>query len=227
MPRLPRKWILHEGLSLHKVWRGHNREWNLKLPFEKRAYLKFLEEELQKQTNPFHAYCLMSNHAHEIYGLENLRAFSEFMRRHHTRYGILFNRTHKRRGKVAQDRPFTAAIEDDLREMETTFYIHANPLRAGMVKDAKDYAWSTHSLYAFGKRANWMKAVTFPSWYLNLGKTWKERQRKYRQLFDAYLRDQGLIRRNFSVYGIGSWMWQHERREAILGMLKDRYGPSG
>jgi len=227
MPRLPRSWIIHEGLSFHKVWRGHNKEWNIKTKDEKLAYLRFLEEELPHQESPLHSFCLMSNHAHEIYNLLHTKAFSELMRRHHTRYGLFFNRKHHRRGKVAQDRPFTSAIENDEYEMETTFYIHANPLRAKMVKDAKDYVWSTHNLYAYGKRAKWMKFVTFPDWYMRLGRTWRARQRKYRQLFDAYLREKGLIKQGYSVYGIGGLLWKSERREVILSMWKERYGPSG
>ena len=230
MPRLPRKWILEEGLSLHKVWRGHNREWNLKTPQEKLKYLDLLNEELAKHANPLHALTLMSNHSHEIYSLADLPSFSNFMRQHHGRYGQFFNRRHGRKGKVAQDRPFTSAIEDDAHDMETVFYIHANPLRAKMVKDAKNYLWSTHRLYAFGLRVPWMKHITFPQWYMNLGSTMKERQRRYRILFDAYLREKGLIRQTYSVYGIGTFLWVMNRRRQILDRLqaaRQGIGPPG
>jgi hypothetical protein len=50
----------------------------------------------------------------------------------------------------------------------------------------------------------------------------EERQRKYRQLFDAYLREFGLIKRTFSIYGIGDLRWIEDRRTAILKFVRDR-----
>ncbi len=144
------------------------------------------------------------------------------MRRHHGRYGLFFNRKHQRCGKVAQDRPKTIAIENDSHEMTVTFYIHANPLRARIVRDAKDYPWSTHRLYAFGKKPPWMQHVRFPTWYMDLGRTMEDRQKKYRQLFDAYLRTFGLIKQLFSTYGIGDLRWTRERRGTILEILRER-----
>ncbi len=189
---------------------------------EKQTYLRMLNEEFVKQANHFHAVCVMSNHSHEIYSLEHIQSFSCFMRRHHGRYGQYFNKKHRRCGKVAQDRPKTIAIEDEFNEMTTTFYVHANPLRARIVCDAKDYPWSTHRLYAFGRRASWMTHVRLPKWYMDLGRTMEERQKKYRQFFDAYLREQGLIKQVFSIYGIGDPRWRSARRETILGVLREK-----
>jgi len=225
MPRYPRAWILEDERAFHKVWRGHNKEWNLSTPTDKLTYLRFLGEEHVKQGchNPLHALALMSNHAHEIYSLENLKVFSNFMRQHHGRYGAFFNRSRHRKGKVAQDRPFTCSMEDDHDEMIVTFYIHANPLRANIVKDAKDYLWSTHNLYAFGKKSSWMKGmkVTFPPWYMALGATPKLRQRRYRQLFDAYLKKYGLRKQDFSVYGVGSLPWCLARKIEIRAQWRE------
>ncbi|MCB0309246.1 MAG: transposase [Bdellovibrionales bacterium] len=222
MPRLPRELTVHENLSVHKVWRGHNREWNLSSESEKHKYTDLLREEIQKQSNLLTAACLMSNHVHEIYQLKQLKPFSDFMRRHHGRYGAYFNKKHDRRGKVAQDRPFVANIEaqDDV-EMRICFYIHANPVRAKMVKDAKQYRWSTHRLYAFGLKENWMEKVVFPGWYLRLGRNMLERQRKYRKLFDAYLREEGMLKKAYSVYGIGGALWLDQRRQAVLNVLRE------
>ena len=225
MPRYPRSFLIPEGLAFHKLWRGHNKEWNLGSNADKTAYLAFLADEMrkdraltdpaqEKDPNPLHCLTLMSNHSHECFGLENLELFSNLMRRHHGRYGQYFNRKHKRCGKVAQDRPKTIPIENDEHEMILAFYIHANPLRAGICKDAKDYPWSTHALFAFGKKAPWMEnlKITFPNWYMRLGSTWQERQKNYRKAFDAYLLEYGLRKREFSCHGIGSALWVLERR---------------
>ncbi|MCB0309302.1 MAG: transposase [Bdellovibrionales bacterium] len=209
------------------MWRGHNREWNLNTPDEKRAYLNFLGEgqmRICKQFNSLHALCLMSNHVHELYTLDDLATFSNFMRQHHGRYGLFFNRKHQRQGKVAQDRPKTCAIENDYHDMIVTFYIHANPLRAKICGDAKDYLWSSHALYAFGKKASWMKGIRiqFPKWYLQLGKTWKERQANYRKAFDAYLKEHGLRKKELSALGVGSYSWILRRKQMLRTLWKQK-----
>lgn len=230
MARTPRKYVLTPGLSLHKTWRGHNKEYNLGAPTEKQTYVRFLNQEIVKQKSQLHALCLMSNHSHEVYTLNDsdsgVHALGEFFRRHHSQYGSYFNRKHGRSGKVAQDRPFTCSIEnEDAIEMEVVFYIHANPVRAGICKDAKDFAFSTHRFYAFGKKEPWMKQIVLPGWYMRLGKTIKDRQRVYRRLFDAYLRRKGLIKVQHSIYGWGSMLWVYKRklhiREAVLKAQSD------
>ncbi|MEZ4704366.1 MAG: hypothetical protein R3A11_04125 [Bdellovibrionota bacterium] len=223
MPRYPRSWTLQPGSSFHKTWKAHNSEWNLKTSLEKQSYLHFLKQEHEKNEaakNVLHALCLMSNHSHEVYTLDDLESFSNFMRQHHGRYGMFFNRLHKRRGKVALDRPHTNAIENQHHHMMVTFYIHANPIRAGICKDAKDYVWSTHMLYAYGKKSSWMKGliIHFPQWYLDLGSTWRQRRAKYRKCFDQYLLDFGLRKQKFSCYGVGSYHWVRDRKKNIREM---------
>lgn len=208
--RIPRSLIVFPGYPVHKIWRGHNKEWNLKTPKEKQKYLSFLKEEIEKfPDNKLQAFTLMSNHTHEIHFIEDPETFSNSMRRHHSRYGAFYNRKHSRCGKVAQDRPRTCLIEDDTYYMRATFYIHANPVRAKMCKDAKNYAWSTHSLYAFGKNNYGIKLkIGYPDWYMALGKTWTQRRKKYRQLFDAYLREKGMIQDRFydkPFFGSDEW----------------------
>lgn len=160
----------------------------------KEEYLRFLNEDLESKDYEagaiLTALVLMGNHAHEIFHVLKQALFSAHMRRHHSRYGSYFNRKKGRCGKVAQDRPKTCLIGDDHHEMIVTFYIHANPIRAGIVKDARNYFWSTHKLYAFGKREDWMRNVVLPRWYKALGKNDEQRQKKYRSLFALYLKEE-------------------------------------
>jgi len=190
----------------------------------------FLNTELEKEgqhQNPFNAATLMSSHTHEIFGIGDQVSFSEQMRRHHSKYGMFFNKKHDRCGKVAQDRPKTCLIENDYHEMQTTFYVHANPVRAKMVNNAANYKWSTHKLYAFGKREAWMRNVVFPKWYMSLGRTPKDRQKKYRRLFDAYLRNIGLIKQDFlHAKFYGSPAWTEELRK-VVSEWRESHDPSG
>ncbi len=217
MARVPRKLCIIENFSVHKVWRGHNKEFNLGTASQKEKYLEYLNDDIEserfKNACELQALTLMGNHTHEVDKILSQKLFSEHMRRHHSRYGMYFNRSNDRCGKVAQDRPHTCVLEDSEHEMLTVFYVHANPIRANIVGDARNYYYSTHNLYAFGKRKPWMKHVVLPAWYMALGKNMTERQKRYRELFAKYLRDYGLYKRNFlkrHFFGTSAWMDAHE-----------------
>ena len=226
MARVPRSLLIFEGFPVHKIWRSHNKEWNLKTVQEKEKYLCFLNDGLE-EGNPLQALALMSNHTHELYRITNAQLFSDQMRLHHSKYGRYFNAKHQRTGKVAQDRPKTCLIEDDAYYMYAVFYIHANPVRAGIVNDAKDYAYSSHKLYAFGKREPWMQKIEFPDWYLALGKNMRERQRNYRKLFDAYLREHGYRKQTFlNNHFYGSPIWQINMNASVCGWRRSHDPPT-
>ena len=122
------------------------------------------------------------------------------MRYHHSCFGQNFNRIYERQGKVSYDRPLTVQMENEAVTLEVIFYVHANPLKSKMpTRQSRNYYYSTHQLYAYGKRAPWMKHVKFAPCYLRLGKTPEQRQKKYRKLFDAYLRRKGLLEKAYSI----------------------------
>ena len=219
MARTPRRFTVRAGHSVHKVWRGHNIEWNLKTDEQKLTYLDFYnqdEEDLRyTQGSEIQALTLMSNHTHEVFGISEPPLFSAQMRRHHSRYGAYFNKQSNRCGKVAQDRPHTTLLESSHQEMETVFYVHLNPVRAGIVGDARDYQWSTHKLYAFGKREPWMRNVVLPEWYLKLGRSAELRQRAYRRLLARYLKEKGTTKQRFlkkRFFGSVAWCDKNEQK---------------
>jgi putative transposase len=216
MARIPRYLILDNEHQAHKIWRGHNKDWNISTPEEKSTYMSYLNKLLEKNKNELNAFGLMSNHTHELFDIVDRSEFSKLMRDHHSRYGMFFNKKHRRCGPVAYDRPKTCMIENDEYSMRATFYIHANPLRAGISKNAANYKWSTHRLYAFGEKDELTKKVKFPGWYMALGSTWESRQRIYRQLFDIYLKEEGLIKQDFLYnHFFGSMLWLNARNETV------------
>lgn len=220
MPRVPRSFTVIANHTVHKVWRGHNKEWNLGPTDDKLKYLKFLNDDFDKHElktgAQIHALCLMSNHSHEVFRIKSQKRFSNHMRRHHGRYGMYFNKKNGRSGKVAEDRPKTTLIEDGAHEMKTIFYIHANPIRANIVKDARNYAWSTHQLYAFGKKLFWMKHIKLPQWYKRLGRNAAQRQKKYRKLFARYLTDTGRFKQpHLKKLFLGNEIWMENQNNKV------------
>jgi REP element-mobilizing transposase RayT len=68
---------------------------------------------------------------------------SEFMKTFKLRFAVWFNRSHKRFGHLWSER-FTSTIIEGNRHFALQMvaaYIDLNPIRAGMVKDPKDYRW--------------------------------------------------------------------------------------
>jgi len=229
MARTPRSFTVQPGHSVHKVWRGHNRERNLGTDRQKQTYLDYLNADLEndkyRQGSTLQALTLMDNHTHEMNHIFIAKLFSDHMRRHHSRYGSYFNRENGRSGKVAEDRPHTTLIESWHQEMETVFYIHANPIRANM-QDAQRYYWSTHRLYAFGKREPRMRNVVLPKWYLDLGRNPEARQQAYRRLFARYLEIHGQFKQNFLKKNfIGSVTWCDQQLKLVRAWRKSHAPP--
>ena len=236
--RVPRKKILAPGDAFHKIWRCHDRQFLLQDHSEKHAFLKSLHDDYIKKCSRddfvIYSYNIMSNHAHEsdeIVG--DLKAFSDHMRRAHGIFGLLFNKRHKRIGKVAHGRPKTPRVQNDERLMRLMFYIDCNPVRAGIIKNPTDIRWKDFSscrYFCFGEKNSYSDMLTPPKWYIKLGKTAAARRRKYRSMLDRYLVDNGMKRdpKMSSGHFIGGELWLIEMRKKLSAALKKKSTkPSG
>lgn len=108
-----------------------------------------------------HAYCLMDNHFHLL--LETREGgLGAGMTRLGRTYARRFNDRHGRDGPLFRAR-YTAVLVDSERYLlEVGRYIHLNPVRAGSVRDAADWLWSSAAAYA-GRRpaGDWLhRSVT-------------------------------------------------------------------
>jgi len=93
-----------------------------------------------------HNYCLMSNHYHLLLEIqeENL---SKFMRQLNMNYSIYFNKKNKRVGHLWQGRFKSWYVTDDAYLYTLMCYIEQNPLKAHMVKDIKEYPYSSYHYF--------------------------------------------------------------------------------
>ena len=236
--RAPRKKILAKGSVFHKIWRCHDRKFLLKWHGEKHAYLKSLYDDYKKKCSQedflIYSYNAMSNHVHESNKLTGkIRPFSDHMRRAHGLFCLMYNRRHKRLGKVAHGRPKTLRVQNDDELKDVMFYIDCNPVRAGIIKHPADIKWKEFSscrFYCYGEKNSYSDMLTPPEWYLKLGKTARQRQRKYRSMLDKYLVEKGMKRnpRMSRGYFIGGLLWATEmRRKLGKAMKKKTKDPSG
>ncbi len=94
-----------------------------------------------------YAWALLPNHAHLLVRTRG-RPLARGMRSLLTGYAGAFNRRHKRRGHLFQNRYKSIVVEEDPYLLELVRYLHLNPLRAGIVQDLRAldrYPWTGHS----------------------------------------------------------------------------------
>lgn len=127
----------------HVTSRGNRRE-NIYLDdHDKKLFLDILCQVHKRFNWICHGYCLMSNHYHLL--LETPEAnLSLGMRQLNGVYTQRFNRAHGRVGHVFQGRYKAILVQKDAYLQELSRYIVLNPVRAGMVRSAKDWPWSNY-----------------------------------------------------------------------------------
>src|SRR5262245_56815399 len=66
------------------------------------------------------------------------------------RYVQRFNRAYERTGTLWEGRYRATVIDTDQYLLTCYRYIELNPVRAGLVRDPRDYPWSSHGANAHG-----------------------------------------------------------------------------
>ena len=96
-----------------------------------------------------HTFCLMTNHFHLI--CETPRgSLGRWMQKLLGRYTQCFNQRHSRTGHLWQQRYKPIIIEPGPYLLDCSAYVHLNPVRAEMVSQPGQYAWSSYRAYADG-----------------------------------------------------------------------------
>ncbi|MDD4569457.1 MAG: transposase [Tepidanaerobacteraceae bacterium] len=130
----------------HMILRGINRQIIFEDKEDSIKFLQTFKEYKEKSEYEIYAYCLMGNHAH-ILIKEGKEELGTAMRRIGASYVYWYNWKYERTGHLFQDRYKSEAVEDDKYLLTVLRYIHQNPLKAGLVKDIKEYKWSSYNEY--------------------------------------------------------------------------------
>jgi len=166
------------GALYHVTSRGDRQE-DIYLDNEDRLNFLTLLSQVSKDYNWLvHAYCLMDNHYHLLVETPDGN-LSKGMRQLNGVYTQKSNQHHGRVGHVFQGRYKAILVEQETYLLELARYIVLNPVRARMVREAKDWPWSSYQQTAGIKSINsWLTIEWMLSAFgLNLGSA----QRKYRQ----------------------------------------------
>jgi putative transposase len=140
MPRVAR--ITAIGYPHHVTQRGNYRQRVFKSQSDYKQYLLWLKEYSDKNALDIWAYCLMPNHVHFVCVPQNRESLARTFNTLHMRYAQYVNKKQGMCGHLWQGR-FYSCILEEKHLFAAVRYVENNPVRAGLVKDAEEYPWSS------------------------------------------------------------------------------------
>lgn len=144
MPRKARKKST-SGIY-HIMLRGINKQDIFQDEDDKRKFINTLVKYKSICGYEIYGYCLMNNHIHLLFK-EGTEMVSNAIQRIGVSYAYWYNLKYERYGHLFQDRFKSESVEDDRYLLTVLRYIHNNPVKAGIVKKAGQYRWSSYLDY--------------------------------------------------------------------------------
>jgi len=142
-----------ENAVYHITSRGNRREQIFYNDEDRKRFLEKINETCLKYSFICFAYCLMDNHYH-LFLQTLLPNLSEGMHYLNTSYTNWFKARHKIVGVVFQGRYKSLIVDENSYGVYLSAYIHLNPYRAGIVKDLREYLWSSYLDYVDGEKTS-------------------------------------------------------------------------
>ncbi|CAB5088890.1 hypothetical protein D3OALGA1CA_5902 [Olavius algarvensis associated proteobacterium Delta 3] len=195
--------IEYPGAVYHITSRGNARNPIFDDNYDRTVFLSILEEVIKRYNWICHAYCLMDNHYHLLAETVD-PTLSIGMRYLNGVYTQRFNYRHERVGHIFQGRFKSILVDRDSYLLELCRYVVLNPVRAGNVKSASVYRWSSYkSTAGFSNPPSFLTV----DWILSqFGKTRKQAQQKYRKFVLA-----GMDKAS---------PWENLKAQCILGSIE-------
>jgi REP element-mobilizing transposase RayT len=138
--------------------RGINKEAVFSDKEDKEQLLQRLGINLTDGKGFIYAWAIMDNHLHLLIK-SGSRSISDIMRKLLTWYAQYYNRRHRRRGHLFENRYKSILCDEETYLLALIRYIHLNSVRAGIVGTMKEldvYPWSGHSAIMGKVSQSWM-----------------------------------------------------------------------
>ncbi len=137
----------------HIILRGSNKQEIFHDDEDNSKFIDVLKKYKSISEIKLYGWCLMNNHVHILLeqGKEDL---SVTMKRIGVSYAYYYNNKYATTGHLFQDRYLSENVEDERYLLAVLHYIHHNPVKAGMVKNAEDWKWSSCQSYYDNKSSN-------------------------------------------------------------------------
>lgn len=186
MPRTSRGVI--DGGTYHVLTRGNNAQTVFHHDRDFQRYLQVLSTHATMHRLQIYHFVLMPNHVHLVLEVPRGEALSKTMLAVNLTYSLFYHKRYRSSGHLWQGRFKSLLIDRGQDLLECGRFIELNPVRAALVRDPKDYPWSSYRAYAQGG-FNPLLAVPHPL-YETLGASPAERQARYRQFIHEGMRAQ-------------------------------------
>jgi putative transposase len=151
--------------------RGVDRRETFSTDQDRHTYLRLLRENLGDAQVSLLAWCLMTNHVHLVTVPAREDSLSILLRRVHGRYAQYYNACRGRSGHLWQNRYFGCMLGPG-HLWAALAYVEQNPVRAGLVRQAADYPWSSVRAHLSGKDEQ--DILDLEWWRREAGMNWGE-----------------------------------------------------
>ena len=131
------------GAVYHIMHRGVRRKAIFQEEMDYQVLLQVLKNSLEKYKCILHAYCLMTNHIHLLLETGDMEIW-KFMKYMSECYDMYLNHKYSYRGHVFESRYKSCLVKEDAYFLQTSRYIHLNPVKAQMTNYPEDYPWSSY-----------------------------------------------------------------------------------
>jgi putative transposase len=129
-------------LPCHITQRGSDRYNVFQDDEDRLKYLSWVDEYSKKYHLSIFAYCLMDNHVHFIVTPQKEDTMIGVLGIAHIRYSQYINKKKKVSGSLWQGRFYSCTLNNS-HLMAAIRYVEKNPVRAGIVKNAWEWKWSS------------------------------------------------------------------------------------
>ena len=223
MPRTAR--IAPKAFVFHVLTRGNNKQTVFKDDEDFKEYVDVLRKYKAKYKYKLYHYVLMTNHVHlVIEPTEDGGELSQIMKGINLSYAQHFKKKYEYTGHFWQDRFKSIIISKDEYLLACGSYVELNPVRAGMVKDPKDYPWSSYKTNAYGGKDNLIDRHIM---YAKLS-TDETVRKEYRSFVQQMQRKHDSMRGEMdrrTIYGGSEFIQRVRKRYKIDAVIKKRGRP--
>lgn len=223
MPRTAR--IAPKDFVYHVLTRGNNKQAIFKDEEDFLTFIDILKKYKEKYKFKIYHYVLMTNHVHlVIEPTDDGGELSQIMKGINLSYAQHFKNKYKHIGHFWQDRFKSIIISKDEYLLACGSYVELNPVRAGMVKDPKEYVWSSYGANAYGKKDDLVDEHII---YENLSSDENVRK-EYRKFVQQMLQKNESMRGEMerrTIYGSGDFIQRVHKKYKIDAVIKKRGRP--
>jgi REP element-mobilizing transposase RayT len=166
---MTRAWrIEYEGALYHVLSRGNEKKPIVFSDQDRKMFVDCIGQMAERFEIYVFAYVLMDNHYHLLFRTPRAN-LSKCMHWFGVTYTNRFNSRHDRSGHLFQGRFKNMVVENNAYLLQLSYYIHRNPLRAGLVNRLASYKWSSYRAYAYGTAIPpWLNTELILSQFINV-----------------------------------------------------------